>query len=136
MKTILLVILSILLVAGVAGETGCSSSPKSTDTTKIEYKNITPEDAKKRLDADKNIVLLDVRTAEEYAEKHIPGSMLIPVDVIETTVAQKIPDKQTTIFVYCRSGNRSVTASESLVKLGYTDVYNLGGIIDWPYEVE
>jgi len=99
-------------------------------------KNITPADAKKRLDADKNIVLLDVRTAEEYAEKHIPGSLLIPLDVIETTVTQKIADQKTTIFVYCRSGRRSVTAAESLVKLGYTDVYNLGGIMDWPYEVE
>jgi len=62
--------------------------------------------------------------------------MLIPVDVIETEAPVKLTDKNAEIFVYCRSGNRSVTASQALVELGYTNVYNLGGINDWPYETE
>ena len=133
MKAKLRIILSMFLAAGVVGATGCSSTPQSTGTTKIVYKNISPEDAKKRLDSEKGIVLLDVRTPEEHAEKNIPGSILIPLDVLENEVSQKISDRNTTIFVYCRSGRRSVEASEILVKLGYTNVFNLGGIIDWPY---
>jgi len=100
------------------------------------YADITPAEAKKRLDSDKSIVLLDVRTQEEYDEKHIPGSILIPVDELEKRAELELPDKNAEIFVYCRSGRRSVTASEILVRLGYTGVYNLGGINDWPYEVE
>lgn len=99
-----------------------------------DYKNINPEEAKKRLGSEKGIVLLDVRTPEEYTEKHIPGSLLIPVDEIEKDAYEKLIDKNAVIFVYCRSGRRSATASEALVRMGYTDVYNLGGIIDWPYE--
>jgi rhodanese-related sulfurtransferase len=77
-----------------------------------------------------------VRTEEEHSEKHIPNSILIPVDIIEKEAATKLLDKNAPIFVYCRSGRRSITASETLVKMGYADVYNLGGIIDWPYETK
>lgn len=77
-----------------------------------------------------------MRTKEEYAEKHIPGSMLIPVDALEKEAPSKLNDKNATILVYCRSGRRSVAASEVLVKLGYTNVYNLGGIMDWIYETK
>ena len=116
-----------------------SQNPISTqiDSPKASsYQNISPEEAKKRLESEKGIVLLDVRTQEEYDEKHIPNSLLIPVDVIEKEAPEKLTDKNTPIFVYCRSGRRSVTASEALVKMGYTKVYNLGGIIDWPFETE
>ncbi|HEY9061857.1 MAG TPA: rhodanese-like domain-containing protein [Pseudobacteroides sp.] len=111
--------------------------PVQVNSTKASsYTNIKPEDAKKRLSSEKGIILLDVRTQEEYDEKHIPNSLLIPVDVIEKEAPEKLTDKNTTIFVYCRSGRRSVTASEALAKMGYKKVYNLGGIIDWPYETE
>lgn len=109
---------------------GCSN----TDT--LTYQNITPTDAKDRLNSEEDIILLDVRTVEEYVENHIPNSVLIPVDVLQTEAPNQLINKDSTIFVYCRSGNRSVTASKILVNLGYTDVYNLGGIIDWPYETE
>lgn len=112
-------------------ESAASSVPAGSG-----YRNISPQDAKKRLDSEKGIVLLDVRTPEEYAQKHIPGSLLIPVDEIETQAAAKLADKDAVIFVYCRSGRRSVTASEALVGMGYSQVYNLGGINDWPYETE
>jgi len=101
-----------------------------------QYKNISPQEAKRQLDSGNNIILLDVRTPAEYFETHIPNSILISVDMIDKEAMTRIPNKDTTIFVYCRSGRRSVTASVALVKMGYTSVYNLGGIIDWPYETE
>ncbi len=97
---------------------------------------ITADEAKKRLDSDESIILLDVRTEEEYREKHIPGSLLLPLSDLEDKAESEIPDKDATLFVYCRSGNRSATASKILVNLGYTKVYDLGGIIDWPYDTE
>jgi rhodanese-related sulfurtransferase len=109
---------------------------QSNSTEVLTYTDIKPEDAKKRLDNEKGIILLDVRTQEEYSDKHIPYSMLIPVEVIEKEAPSKLVDKNITIFVYCRSGRRSVIASEALVKMGYTKVYNLGGINDWTYEIK
>lgn len=100
------------------------------------YINIKPAQAKKRLDGEKGIVLLDVRTQEEYNEGHLKGAVLIPVDILEAEVGKKLPDKDAVIFVYCRSGHRSAVASGILVDLGYKNVYNLGGIRDWPYEIE
>lgn len=145
-KKIIAMILAFLCV----GITGCNTignnekqvngnneAPVEADSSDIlSYSNIAPEDAKKRIESEKGIILLDVRTQEEYAEKHIPNSLLIPVDVIEKEAPSKLTDKNAVIFVYCRSGRRSVTASEALVKMGYTKVYNLGGIIDWPYATE
>lgn len=95
---------------------------------------INPSDAKKRMDTEKGIILLDVRTRGEYLEKHIPKSTLIPVDVLSNEASRKLLDKNAEIFVYCRSGNRSAMASKILTKLGYTHIYNLGGIVRWPYE--
>lgn len=95
---------------------------------------INPTEAKKRLDMEKGIVLLDVRTQEEYLEKHIPKSTLIPLNVLAVEASKKLPDKQATIFVYCRSGNRSRAAVKRLLKQGYTNLFDLGGIIRWPYK--
>ena len=106
------------------------------ETRTMSYINISPKDAKARLETEKDIILLDVRTPEEYAEKHIPDSLLIPVDVIGKEAPAKLADRNTVIFVYCRSGRRSAAATEALVKMGYTNIYNLGGIIDWPYETK
>lgn len=122
---------------GKAGQQGDSTKKAVAESTRaIGYADIKPEDAKKRLDSEKDIILLDVRTLEEYTEKHIPGSLLIPVDEIEKKAGSMLKDKNAPIFVYCRSGNRSVTASKALVSMGYTKVYNLGGIISWPYATE
>lgn len=95
---------------------------------------IDPSEAKKRLDNEKDIILLDVRTEQEYVENHIPRSTLIPLNVLAKEVSKKLPNKQATIFAYCRSGNRSKAAVKMLLKLGYSNVYNLGGIIRWPYK--
>lgn len=101
----------------------------------VKYHNISPEEAKSRLDHERNIMLLDVRTKEEYAEGHIPNSKLLPLSILEKEVLKKIPDKSSTLFVYCSSGSRSKSAARILIKLGYSDVHNLGGIVRWPYEI-
>ena len=95
---------------------------------------INLEDAKKRLDNEKEIILLDVRTRDEYLEKHIPKCTLIPLNILRNEASRELPDKDAEIFVYCRSGSRSAMAIKILTKLGYTHIYNLGGIVGWPYE--
>jgi len=103
----------------------------SSNATKFR---IDPTEAKKRLDMEKGIILLDVRTQEEYIENHISGSTLIPLSDLEGQASLKLPDKQATIFIYCRSGNRSRAAVKILSKQDYTNVFDLGGIIRWPYK--
>lgn len=99
-------------------------------------RSLSQENAKKKLNEDKEIILLDVRTPQEYKEKHIPNSLLFPLDTIKRDSEKKLTNKEATIFVYCRSGVRSATAVTTLVNLGYTNVYNIGGIMTWPYETE
>jgi rhodanese-related sulfurtransferase len=123
------------LLSGCSSVTNETSKESSTASKKTSFTNITPEEAKKRLDSEKGIVLLDVRTKEEYDTGHIKGSILIPVDNLKEEAEIKLKDKDAPIFVYCRSGNRSTTAANILVNLGYKNVYNLGGINKWPYEV-
>ena len=100
------------------------------------YRQISQEEAKEMMDAG-DAVVLDVREQSEYDEGHIPGAVLLPVGSIdEDTAAAVIPEKSATVLVYCRSGNRSKTAAAALAELGYTDVYEFGGINTWPYEIE
>jgi len=95
---------------------------------------ITPEKAKMLLDTDKTVVLLDVRTPEEFSTGHIRGALLLPYDGISaTTAAQAIPTKNTPVIVYCRSGRRSAIAAKTLMDLGYRQVLDLGGVNTWPY---
>lgn len=101
---------------------------------KVNKLRIDPSEAKKRLDMDKKIILVDVRTREEYIENHIPGSTLIPLNVFAKEASKQLPNKQATIFLYCRSGNRSRAAVKMLLKQGYTNIFDLGGIIRWPYK--
>ena len=110
------------------------ASCASPTTAPAEVQKITPQDAKARLDSDKSIIPFDVRTRAEFDAEHIAGANVAPVDTLSTTATQLFPDKNATYFIYCRSGNRSATASRLLVNLGYRHVYDLGGIIDWPYE--
>ena len=98
--------------------------------------NITAEEAKKLMDSEEGCIILDVRTREEYDQGHIPGAVLIPNTEIEAKAADLLPDKGQLILVYCRSGRRSQLAAEALVELGYTNIKEFGGILDWPYEVE
>ena len=99
------------------------------------YLNITAEEAKKLMDSEEGCIILDVRTREEYDQGHIPGAILIPDTEIEAKAADLLPDKEQLILVYCRSGRRSKLAAQSLADLGYTNIREFGGILDWPYEV-
>ena len=98
--------------------------------------NINAEEAKKIMDTESGYIILDVRTQEEYDEAHIPGAIVIPNTEIEARAESELPDKDQMILVYCRSGRRSKLAADILVELGYTNIYEFGGIIDWPYETE
>ena len=96
--------------------------------------NITAEEAKKIMDTESEYVVLDVRTEEEFAQGHIPGAILIPDYEIREEAESSLPDKDALILVYCRSGRRSKNAAQILLELGYTNIREFGGILDWPYE--
>ena len=98
--------------------------------------NITAQEAKQIMDSEEGYIILDTRTQAEYDEGHIPGAIVISHDEIEEKAEQLLPDKDQLLLVYCRSGRRSKLAAEALVKLGYTNIKEFGGIINWPYEVE
>ena len=100
------------------------------------YQQITQEAAKEMMDT-QEVLILDVREQHEYDSGHIPGAVLLPVGTItKDTASAVIDDLDTVVLVYCRSGNRSKTASQALVDIGYTNVYEFGGINTWPYEIE
>ena len=100
----------------------------------FSYEQITAEQAKAIMDAEKDYIIIDARTEQEFSEGHIEGARLIPEYEIAQRAEKELPDKSALILVYCRSGRRSKIASEELVKLGYNNVKEFGGIIDWPYE--
>ena len=123
----LIIVLSILL--SLFGLTACG------DDNNNSYEQITPEQAKTIMDTESDYIIIDARTTEEFAEGHIEDAILIPEYEIADRAEKELPDKEQLILVYCRSGRRSKIASEELVKLGYTNVKEFGGIIDWPYEI-
>lgn len=99
------------------------------------YQQISADEAKEMMDTQSDYLMLDVREADEYQSGHIPGAVLFPVGSIDASSAEQIiPSKDTLLLVYCRSGNRSKTAASALAELGYTQVYEFGGINDWPYD--
>ena len=128
MKKLILLILAALFL------TACGIT-KENDREAV-YMNITAEEAKAIMDSEKGYIILDVREQDEYAAGHIPGAILIPYTQIEEKADEMLPDKDQLILVYCRSGRRSKIAAEALVELGYTNILEFGGILDWPYEVE
>ena len=111
------------------GLTACQDSGNNAT-----YEQITAQEAKEIMDTEQDYIIIDARTEEEFAEGHIANAILIPEYEIKDRAEKKLPDKDALILVYCRSGRRSKIASEELVNLGYTNVKEFGGIIDWPYE--
>ena len=124
---------SIGIIGGADGPTSIIVAEKGE---KAMYEQITPEEAKKIMDSGEEHIILDTREQDEYDEGHIPNAILIPYTEIENKAIELMPDKDKLILVYCRSGRRSKIAAEALSKLGYTNVKEFGGIIDWPYEIE
>ena len=100
-----------------------------------EYVQITPEEAKNLMETESDYIILDVRTEEEFAEGHIENAVLIPDYEIGIRAEKELPDKNQLILIYCRSGRRSKIASQTLADMGYSDVREFGGIIDWMYEI-
>lgn len=125
--------LFILLLAALA-LVGCAR--KTETKQEAVYLNITAEEAKALMDTQQGYIILDVREQDEYDAGHIPGAVLLPYTQVEAKASQILPDKDQLILVYCRSGRRSKIAAEALVALGYTNIREFGGIIDWPYDVE
>lgn len=112
--------------------TGCGKE----NVKEASYINITAQQAKELMDREVGYVILDVRTQEEFVAGHIPGAILIPDYEIKQTAQRILTDKDQMILVYCRSGRRSKNAAQVLQELGYTDIREFGGIVDWPYEIE
>lgn len=135
-KSTIFLIATILLVGIFSGCSNKSNNEATTESLEVSINNITPEEAKKRLDSENEIILLDVRTKAEYETGHIGKAISMPLDTLVDEAQKNLKDKEATIFVYCRSGSRSSAAAEILIDQGYKNVYNLGGIIDWPYEIE
>ena len=130
MKKLKGLIIMFLISLSLFGMTACGGENGKVST----YEQITAEQAKTIMDTEKDYIIIDARTKEEFAEGHIENAILIPEYEISTRAEKELPDKEQLILVYCRSGRRSKIASEELVKLGYTNVKEFGGIIDWPYE--
>ena len=123
---------SIGIIGGADGPTSVIVSEKGE---KEMYQQITAEEAKKIMDSGEEHLILDTREQEEFDDGHIPNAILIPYTEIENKAEEMLPDKDKLILVYCRSGRRSKIAAESLAKLGYANVKEFGGIINWKYEV-
>ena len=124
MKRILPIFLVALLLVGCAAP--------AEETT---YRQVNMDEAITMMEEGSGYIILDVRTPEEFAEKHIPGAINVANETIGTDEIPELPDKDQLILVYCRSGNRSKQASEKLVALGYTNIVEFGGINDWPGEI-
>jgi len=124
MKKFIPLFLSLLLLAGCA-------APAEQE---VSYRQISMDEAITMMKEEKDYIILDVRTVEEFSDKHIPGAINVPNEAIGTENVPELPDKDQLILVYCRSGNRSKQASEKLAALGYTNIVEFGGINDWPGE--
>ena len=123
MKKCILILLAAMLLAG------CAAAPKENT-----YRQVGMEEAMAMMEEETGYLILDVRTPEEYREKHIPNAVNIPNETIGTEEIPQLPDKDQLILVYCRSGNRSKQAAEKLAALGYTNIVEFGGINSWPGE--
>ena len=109
------------------------ATPMDYSVSNANWKTISATTANNMMEELENFILLDVRTAAEFRERRIEGALLLPYNEIRDRAEAELPDKDTVIFLYCRSGRRTVTAAAALAALGYTTVYNFGGILDWPY---
>ena len=127
MKKLIPILLSALML------TGCAATSNHQTNT---YRSITMDEAVTMMAQETGYIILDVRRPDEYAAGHIPNAINVPNETIGTAEIPELPNKDQLIMVYCRSGRRSKEASEKLVKLGYTNIVEFGGILDWKGEIE
>ena len=118
-----------ILLAALLCLAGCSAEEKMT------YHRISQEEAKQMMAREDGHIIVDVRRQDEYDAGHIPGAVLVPNEIIGTEQPEQLPDKNQVLLVYCRSGRRSKEAAQKLADMGYTNVYEFGGIIDWTGEI-
>lgn len=132
------IIFIILAAMGTLCFNGCQTNISSEENNSEEnaYMKLSAEEAKEIMDSTEDYILLDVREEDEYAEGHIKDALLMPYGEITERAENELPDKEQTILVYCRSGRRSAIAAQTLTELGYTNVKDFGGIIDWTYDLE
>ena len=129
----------LLAACSMANSSDSSQTPAASEPQNAgeeAYHKITADEAKNMIEATDDIIIVDVRTAEEYTEKHIPNAILVPNETIANEASVKLPDQGATLVIYCRTGVRSKQAADKLVEMGYTNVYDMGGFADWPYETE
>lgn len=136
MKIILLTVLSVILLSTLTACTNQTTTPTTENYLEetTMYQKITAEEAKKILDEQTDLIILDVRSEEEFAEAHIENALLLPDYEISEKADTVLPLKDAQILVYCRTGRRSAAAALKLINLGYTNVLDFGGIVDWPYD--
>ena len=127
---------NVTIIGGADGPTSVFIAGKIGDDDMNKFSQITMDEAKEIFETPGDYIILDVRRADEYAGGHIPGAINVANESINDTCPEELPDLNQTIYVYCRSGNRSKQASEKLVSLGYTNIIELGGILDWTGEIE
>ena len=129
MKKLRGLVLMLIISLSLFGLTACQDGKNNAT-----YEQITAQEAKEIMDTEQDYIIIDVRTSKEYGEGYIEGAICFPHEDIKAKAHVVLPEKDALILVYCRSGRRSKIASEELVKLGYTNVKEFGGIIDWPYK--
>ncbi len=140
-KYVLILSILLLIMSQSIFASGQKEAKQVEDTTimeapKAEYHKIDAKTAKAAFDTQDDIIIVDVRTVAEFNTGYIAGAVNIPLDVVEESVMEQYPNKDQKLYVYCRSGNRSSQAAKLLVKQGYTNVYDFGGINNWTYGVE
>lgn len=139
MKKSIVFILAIAVIVSCFAGCTAKSTENETEATKVNigaYYQISQDEAKRLMEEEKDYIIVDAREQYEYDEGHIKGAIVIPYTEIEQKAGEMLPNKEQLILVYCRSGRRSKIAAQSLADMGYTNVKEFGGIIDWKYEIE
>ena len=135
MRKYIFVILAVIAIVGLSGCDKKEATEQIQNVNEASYTQISMDEAVTMMDEETDYIILDVRRPDEFADKHIPNAINVPNETIGEEEIPELPDKDQMILVYCRSGNRSKQASKKLAALGYTNVYEFGGIIDWPGDV-
>ena len=130
------VYMGILVLLAVISMVGCGKTESEEQKVEQKYQSVSMGELEELLNTEENYILVDVRTEEEFAQGHIPGAICIPNETIGDNAISELPDEEQTVFVYCRSGNRSKQAAAKLAALGYSNIVESGGILDWDGELE